>query len=63
MKELHLSNNRIISGVCWGIAEYFEIDPSIIRLAWIVVTVLTGIVPGVIAYILAAIVIPRSPTE
>jgi len=63
MKELYLSKNKKISGVCSGIAEYFDLDPSLIRLAWIIVTVLTGVLPGIIAYILAAIVIPQSPVD
>jgi phage shock protein C len=58
MKKLYLSKNKKVSGVCGGIGEYFDIDPSIIRLAWIVMTILTGIAPGIIAYIVAAIVIP-----
>lgn len=58
MKQLTLSKDRKISGVCGGIGEYFELDPSLIRLGWIVITLLTGIVPGIIGYFVAAIVIP-----
>ena len=59
MKRLYLSaEDKKISGVCGGIAEYFEIDSSLIRIAWIVLTILTGVVPGVIGYIISAIVIP-----
>jgi phage shock protein C len=61
MKKLYLSKDKKISGVCGGVGEYFEIDPSVIRLGWIVITVLTGILPGIIAYIVAAIVIPEKP--
>lgn len=60
MKKLYLSNDKKISGVCGGIGEYFDIDPSIVRLGWLFVTVVTGIVPGIIAYIVAAIVIPKA---
>jgi phage shock protein C len=62
MKRLYLSKDKKISGVCGGIGEYFEIDSSLVRLGWIIMTVLTGVVPGIIAYIVAAIVIP-SPTN
>lgn len=56
-KRLYRSNtNRMLSGVCGGIAEYFNLDPSLIRLAWIVFTCLGG--SGLLAYIIAAIVIP-----
>ena len=59
-KKLYKSNqNKMIDGVCGGIAEYFGIDPTLVRLA-VVVLSLMGF-SGVIAYILAAIIIPRAP--
>lgn len=59
-KRLRLSvRDRKIFGVCGGLAEYYNVDSTIIRLAWIVVTILTGVVPGVVAYLVAAIVIPK----
>lgn len=61
-KKIHLSSDRKLLGVCGGIGDYFEIDPTVVRLGWIVVTVLTGIFPGVLAYLLAAIVMPPQPT-
>lgn len=62
VRRLYLSSDdKKLSGVCGGLAEYFRVDSSIIRLAWVVVTVLTGIVPGVIGYVIAAIVIPQKP--
>lgn len=64
MKKLYLSTkDRKISGVCGGIAEYFEVDSSLVRLAWIVITILTGIFPGVVGYIVAAIIIPKQPSQ
>jgi phage shock protein C len=62
MKQLYLSDNKKLFGVCGGIGEYFESDPTLIRLAWIVLTILTGVVPGIIGYIIAALVIPRKTT-
>lgn len=60
IKKMYLSSDdKKISGLCGGIAAYFEIDSSLIRLAWILLTILTGIVPGILAYIIAVIVIPR----
>ena len=59
-KKLYKSNqNKMIDGVCGGIAEYFGIDPTLVRLA-VVVLSLMGF-SGIIAYILAAIIIPRAP--
>lgn len=53
--------NEKICGVCGGIAEYFDIDPTIIRLAWVLFTALGG--SGVIAYIVAALVMPENKGE
>ena len=53
------STNKMIDGVCGGIAEYFNVDPTIIRLAWILFCAMGG--SGIIAYIIAAIIIPRNP--
>ena len=57
-KKLYKSSeDKKLCGVCGGIAEYFELDPTVIRLAWIVFTLLGG--SGIIAYIIAAIVMPN----
>lgn len=59
MKRLLRSRkNRIFGGVCGGIGEYFEIDPNIVRLVWILIS-LAGVVPGVLLYLLAWIVLPE----
>lgn len=56
-KRLYLSeSSRMLCGVCAGIAEYFNLDPTLIRLAWALFCILGG--SGVLAYILAAIIIP-----
>ena len=59
VKTLTKSEDQKIAGVCAGIAEYFNIDPTTIRLLWIVITVLTGIAPGLIIYGVAWYVIPE----
>ena len=62
MKKLYLSNkDKKLAGLCGGIAEYFDVDSSLIRLAWIILTILTGVIPGLVAYIIAAVVIPHHP--
>lgn len=59
-KQLRRSTeNKVIAGVCGGIAEYFDIDPTLIRLAWVLFCALGG--SGVLAYIIAAIIIPEVP--
>lgn len=50
--------NKMISGVCGGIGEYFNIDPTLIRLAWVLISIPTAFFGGLIAYIFAAIIIP-----
>ena len=59
-KRLYKSNeNKMVDGVCGGIAEYFDIDPTLVRLGWVVFCALGG--SGILAYIVAAIIIPRKP--
>ena len=61
-KKLYKSrDNKMIEGVCGGIAEYFGVDPTIVRLAWVVFCALGG--SGILAYIIAAIIIPSAPLE
>ena len=50
--------DSMIGGVCAGIADYFEVDPTLIRLAWILMTVLS-VGMGVLGYLVCWIVIPR----
>jgi phage shock protein C len=62
IKRLYRSKkDRIIAGVCGGIAEYFEVDPTLIRLAWVIFTLMAG--SGLIAYFIAWIIIPNRPEE
>lgn len=57
-KRLYKSEeNKMICGVCGGIAEYFNIDPSIVRIITVVLTLFYG--TGLLAYIIAAIILPR----
>ena len=54
--------DRKIAGVCSGIAEHIELDASLVRLIWVLVTLASGFFPGVVTYILAWIIIPEEPT-
>lgn len=61
-KRLYKSkNDKKLCGVCAGVAEYFDIDPTLIRLAWVAFTILGG--SGIIAYIVAAIVMPENDEQ
>lgn len=48
--------NRMIAGVCGGIGEYLEVDPTVIRVIWVVLAIIYGL--GILAYILAWLIIP-----
>ncbi|HEX5395115.1 MAG TPA: PspC domain-containing protein [Candidatus Saccharimonadales bacterium] len=59
MKRLYRSEkDRMISGICGGIGEYYDTDPTIIRVLWVLVAVLTVFFPMFIAYLVLAIIIP-----
>lgn len=59
-KRLYKSNtNKMLDGVCGGIAAYFNVDATIIRLAWVLFCAMGG--SGVLAYIIMAIILPREP--
>lgn len=60
MKKLYKSKNKVIAGVCAGIGEYFKVDPTLIRVFWVLGTLLTGVLIGIIAYIVCAIIIPEN---
>lgn len=49
-------NDAMVAGVCSGIADYFKLDPTIIRLAWVLFSLFGG--SGVLAYLICAFVIP-----
>lgn len=62
MKKIYRSKSqRIISGVCGGIAHYFNIDPTIVRLVWVLVSIFSTAIPGLIIYLICVIVIPDEP--
>ena len=59
MKRLVRSKSqRMIAGVCGGIAEYFNVDPTIIRVIYVILSVLSVAFPGLIIYLILAFVIP-----
>lgn len=61
-KRLYRSReNRIIGGVCGGIAEYFDVDPLMVRIVWILITFFWGI--GLWTYLIGLIIIPQNPTQ
>ena len=61
MKKLKKSNNKIICGVCGGVASYFNIDPTIVRILLVILSCIWG--SGIIIYIAAALIMPPADTE
>ncbi len=62
-KKLYRSKtDKMVAGICGGLAEYLNIDVTVLRLLWILIVIFTGIFPGVIVYILAIFVVPEKPT-
>ena len=63
MKKLYKSEkSKICGGVIGGLGEYFEVDPVLLRVIWLLVVIFTGIVPGIVAYLFALAIIPRRPS-
>lgn len=60
-KKLMRSNNRMVGGVCAGIAEYMDVDPTAIRVAYAALSVFSAGFPGVLLYIIMCILIPAQP--
>ena len=61
-KKLYRSEtDKVLAGVCGGLAEYFDIDSVLLRLIWVLIVVMSGIFPGVIVYILAILIVPKRP--
>jgi phage shock protein C len=53
--------NRKIAGVCAGLAEYFDLDVTLVRVLWLVITFFSALIFGTIGYIVAWIVMPEEP--
>lgn len=60
MKKLYLSEtDKKLCGVCGGIAEYFNIDSTLVRLGWVITWFMP--IPSIVAYFVAAIIVPHNP--
>ena len=59
-KKLTRSTDKVLAGVCGGIAEYFEIDPTLVRVAYAALTIFSAGFPGVLLYIIMLILMPQA---
>lgn len=53
------TNEKVIAGVCGGIAEYFEMDPTLVRVGYVVLSVFSAGFPGIIVYLILAAIMPQ----
>lgn len=60
-KKLYRSkSNKVFAGVIGGIGEYFNVDPVILRLAYLLITIFGAVAPGVIVYLFAILIVPKA---
>ncbi len=63
-KTLYKSDtNKVFFGVIGGIGEYYDTDPTVLRLAYILLAILTAFFPALVGYLIAAIIVPRRPAQ
>ena len=59
-KKLRRSANKILAGVCGGIAEYFEVDPTLIRVVYAALSIFTTGFPGLLLYLILMLIMPAA---
>ena len=61
-KRLYKSRtDKVLAGVIGGLGEYFDMDPTLLRLLYILIAILTGLIPAFIGYVVAALIVPNKP--
>lgn len=60
-KKLYRSSNKMLAGICGGIAEYLNLDPTIVRVVYMALSVFSAAFPGLLLYILLLLIIPERP--
>lgn len=64
MKKLYLSQtDKKVSGVLGGLGEYLEVDSTLLRLLFVFLVIFSGVIPGLIFYFIAALIIPKKPSQ
>ena len=63
VRKLYRSKtNKVFAGVCGGLGEYFNVDPVLLRLVWVIAAMLLGLgLGGLVVYIIAAVIVPLDP--
>lgn len=57
------SKHKMIAGVCGGLAEYFQLDPTTVRVAYVLISIVSAAFPGLLAYIILMFVMPPPPAQ
>ena len=60
MKQLTKSSERVLAGVCGGIADFFEINPTLVRIGYVLLTFCSVAFPGILFYLLFSFIMPKS---
>ncbi|HBX22552.1 MAG TPA: PspC domain-containing protein [Desulfotomaculum sp.] len=53
------SRNRMIAGICGGVAEYFDVDPTVVRIGYVIISVFSVAFPGILVYLIAWLLMPQ----
>lgn len=59
-KKLRRSNNKMLAGVCAGLAEYFDVDATMVRVLYTALTIFSAAFPGLLLYLVMMIIMPRA---
>ena len=59
-KRLSRSRQKTIAGVCGGIAEYFDLDPTLVRIGYLVLSIISAGFPGILVYLILWFIMPES---
>ena len=61
MKQMYLSSDKKFLGVCGGVADYLNVDPTLIRIGVVCLSLITAVIPALIVYIVLSLVFPQQP--
>lgn len=62
-KKLTRSANKVLAGVCGGIAEYFDVDPTLVRAIYAILAIFTTGFPGLLLYLILMLIMPAAPAQ
>jgi phage shock protein C len=60
-KLIRSRTNRMLLGVCGGLAEYLDLDPTVVRVLYVIISIVSVAFPGILAYVILALIMPNPP--